>query len=137
MGSIDISMGVAVMYLIGMDMDPCPMNRSTKVGFELVLIAQISNILSREIFLESMGPKKVTIFPCIKTSLIYYMNQPSVLILMLCHATKLPYSKFPIIGSFYMIFAINNKVARIKYVRTCMSKKATNSLDSRDSATIN
>jgi len=61
-GSIGNSMGVAAMHP-GAVIDPWPISKSTKVGFQPCLAAQLRSILDNVLFPESVGPTTITLGP--------------------------------------------------------------------------
>jgi hypothetical protein len=61
-GSMGISIGVAAMHP-GIVIDPWPMSKSTNVGFQPCLAAQLRSILDRVLLPESVGPTTITLGP--------------------------------------------------------------------------
>lgn len=61
-GSIGTSIGVPAIHP-GMVIDPWPISKSTNVGFHPCLAAQLSSILDKVLFPESVGPTTITLGP--------------------------------------------------------------------------
>jgi len=57
-----ISIGVAAMHP-GIVIDPWPISKSTKVGFQPCLAAQLRSIFDKVVFPESEGPTTITLGP--------------------------------------------------------------------------